>query len=285
MVWMTTWKVIPSLSTSMTPPQNRPLPVFFKVPYYRLHWTHFIFLTCRVLCAPITPYICRHTTPSLSVLVSSCRLGTAVMTLLKYFTTWKSGINTHKTDTILFAKRLHPLLDPLQNHDTFVLWVWAVRCLGLVLGSQLLFTRHLHTTANKATADLCNIFPLLTTDPKLTQSSKLTLYKNHPFNPFLLMPLLSAALLVPPTTCSSQLSSPMSLSLQKLSQTHCYFPPAWHSSHSAHPSYHPQTYTKIFAHCPSNTNFLVQPIRNYTPVDLTSRYKKYEHKRSAFCCS
>jgi len=70
-----------------------------------------------------------------------------------------------------------PLPVPLQIHDNFVPWASAVRCLSLVLDSQLLYTQHLHAVANKATAVLCNIFPLLARDSTLTQSIKLTLYK------------------------------------------------------------------------------------------------------------
>jgi hypothetical protein len=56
-------------------------------------------------------------------------------------------------------------------------WATAVRSLGLVLDSKLLFSRHLHTVANKATGGWCNVFLLLAPDPTLTQSNKLTLYK------------------------------------------------------------------------------------------------------------
>jgi hypothetical protein len=68
---------------------------------------------------------------------------------------------THKTETILFSKHRPPLLDLVQIQDTFVPWALAVHCLGLVLDSKLLFTRHLHAITNKATSIFCNIFPLL----------------------------------------------------------------------------------------------------------------------------
>jgi len=92
--------------------------------------------------------------------------------LSKYFTTWKLRVNTHKTKTILFSKRRPTLPDPIQFQDTFVSWAPTVRYLGLVLDSKLLFTRHLHTVANKATGVFCNIFPLLARDSALTQSNK-----------------------------------------------------------------------------------------------------------------
>ena len=49
--------------------------------------------------------ICGWHCPSTSVLVPdtiSHRLSNVVTTLLKYFTTWKLWLNTHKTETILF---------------------------------------------------------------------------------------------------------------------------------------------------------------------------------------
>ena len=55
--------------------------------------------------------------------------------------------------TILFSKR------PLQIRDTLVLWVSAVRYLGLVLDSKRLHTQHVPTVANKTTVLLSNIFP------------------------------------------------------------------------------------------------------------------------------
>jgi hypothetical protein len=108
----------------------------------------------------------------------SSRLSNAVLILLKYFTTWKLRLNTHKTVTILFSKHCPLLPDPFQIQDTFVPWVSAVHYLGLMLYSKLLlFTQHLHTIANRATGVFCNIFSLLAQDSVLTQSNKLTLYK------------------------------------------------------------------------------------------------------------
>jgi hypothetical protein len=104
------------------------------------------------------------------------RLSHAVTTLLKYFTTWKLRLNTHKTEIILLSRPPPP--NPLQNHHTLVTWAHAVRYLGLVLHSQLLYTKHLHTAANEVTGILCTIFPLLARNSTLAQSNKLTLYKS-----------------------------------------------------------------------------------------------------------
>jgi hypothetical protein len=75
------------------------------------------------------------------------RLSHAVTTLLKYSSAWKLRLNTHKTEIILLPKR------PPNP------WASAVRYLGLVLHSKLLYTQHLHTVANKATGVQCNNFP------------------------------------------------------------------------------------------------------------------------------
>jgi hypothetical protein len=133
--------------------------------------------------------------------IISCRLTNAVTTLLKYFTTWKLWLNTHKTETIVFSKCHHPI----HIQDTFVSWVLVVHYLGLVLDSELLFTWHLH------------IFLVLTQDLALTQSNKLIIYK------LIIWSILTYAIPVWSSTCSSNylrfqvIQSKMSLShlLQK----------------------------------------------------------------------
>jgi hypothetical protein len=63
------------------------------------------------------------------------------------------GLNTHKTKTILFSKhRPIPLPDPIQVHDTFVACASAIRYLGFVLDSKLLYARHVHTVVNNASS-------------------------------------------------------------------------------------------------------------------------------------
>jgi len=93
------------------------------------------------------------------------------MTLLHYMATpikypWN-------WNTILFSKRPPHLTDPIQIRDTFVPWGTAVHYLGLVLDSKLLFTRHLHIVANKATDVFCNIPP---SSPKIQCSHSPTSY-------------------------------------------------------------------------------------------------------------
>ena len=87
------------------------------------------------------------------------------------------GLNNHETEAVLFSKRLPLLPGPNQFQDTFGPEASTVRYLGLVLDSKLLFNRHLHTVANKATGAFCNISPLLARYSALTQTKKLSLYK------------------------------------------------------------------------------------------------------------
>jgi hypothetical protein len=118
-------------------------------------------------------------------------------TLLKYFTKWELSLNAHKTETILFSKRRPRLPERVQIGNTSVPWASDVKYSGLLLDPKLLYTMHLRTVTNKATGNLCNIFPLLTRDSTLSQTSKLTLYK------LLIRSLLTYAATVCNTTCNS----------------------------------------------------------------------------------
>ena len=73
---------------------------------------------------------------------TSHRLSHTITNLLKYFTMWKLGLNSHKPKTILFSRRQviwigsvgggWGLTDPIQIPNTFVPRDSAVRCFGLV---------------------------------------------------------------------------------------------------------------------------------------------------------
>ena len=88
----------------------------------------------------------------------SRRLSTAITTLHKYFTTWKLRLKNNKIEALLYSKCRPPLPGPNRFQNTFGPWISTVRSLVLVLESKLLFNRHLHTVANKATGAFCNIF-------------------------------------------------------------------------------------------------------------------------------
>jgi hypothetical protein len=96
--------------------------------------------------------------------------------LLRYLNIWKLRVNVSKTELILFTKRRPPDPQPLQFHDT-IPWSNTVKYLGLLLDSQLLFTKHLQTILHEATATLLKIFPLLSRDSPLTIPNKILLYK------------------------------------------------------------------------------------------------------------
>jgi hypothetical protein len=174
-----TWSVVPLLFTwkTLLPPQTLPLPVFLRVLYYLLHYSPFIFLTCRALRTPTSRYT-QMTLPSILVLAawyyipqtqSHCNGLTQILHYMenpiKYPQNWNYFI--------FLAPSLHP--GPYSNQYSFVPWASAVRYLGLVLDSKLLSTWHLYTVANKATGVFCNIFPLLAEHSALSQSNKLTL--------------------------------------------------------------------------------------------------------------
>jgi len=116
--------------------------------------------------------------PSISILATRHyirRLSTALTTLHKYFTLWKLRLNTHKTETILFSKRRPPSRNLFKSRNLCALCPDSP--LGLTPDSKLLFTRHLHTVANKATVVFCNIFFLFVRDSTLSRSNNLTIYK------------------------------------------------------------------------------------------------------------
>jgi hypothetical protein len=66
-----TWKVVPILFTwmTLTPAQNLHPPVFLRVPYNRLQYSSFIFVTYRALHTPTAP-LRRWNCPSISVLAA-----------------------------------------------------------------------------------------------------------------------------------------------------------------------------------------------------------------------
>jgi len=116
-------------------------------------------------------------------------------TLIKYPQNWNHFI----------FQPLSPPSRPCSNpvHP----WALSICFRGLVLDSKLLFTRHLHTVASKATGVFCNIFPLLSWDSVLSHSvlshsllshsNKLTLYK------LLIQSILTYTAPVWSSTCSS----------------------------------------------------------------------------------
>jgi hypothetical protein len=135
-------------------PQNLPLPVFLKLPFYRLFTlqlhthTHTIHRVRR-----------RHS-PSISVLAfwyclpptrSRCNDLTQIFinmeALTKYPQNWNNSI-------------FQAPPPPFRTAHFCALGLGITLFnLSLVLDTKVLYTQHLHTVANKATAILCNFFP------------------------------------------------------------------------------------------------------------------------------
>ena len=129
-----------------------------------------------------------------------------------------------------------------------------------LLAVSLLFTRHLHTVVNTATAVFCNISPLLALHSALTQSNKLTLYK-------LLIP---AILTYTAHVCSSNYLTLQAIQSKCLRVT-CNRPrraPTSHLHYTLNSEPIPVIIHRLtailFAHCPSHPNPPVQQIKNYT---------------------
>jgi hypothetical protein len=146
----------------------------------------------------------------------------------------------------------------------------------MVLGSslcklcaRLLYTQHLHTVSNKATAVLCNIFPLLARDLTLTQAKKLTLYKLLIRS--ILTPPLSAVLRVLPTISNSKLSS------QSVSESSVIMPDVLLLPNCTTLNIEPipiiihRLKAKFFAHSPSHPN----PLGPTNPELCSSRPDYY----------
>jgi hypothetical protein len=105
------------------------------------------------------------------------RLNSTISQLLRYFNKWKLRVNVSKTELILFTKRRPLNPQPLQLQNVTIPWSNTVKCLGLLLDSKLLFTKHLQTVRHKATGTFLKIFPLLSRDSPLTIPNKILLYK------------------------------------------------------------------------------------------------------------
>jgi hypothetical protein len=179
---------------------------------------------------------------------------------------WKLWLNTHKTETILFSKRCSPSSGPYSNpvHP----WALAIRFLGLVLDSKLLFTRHLYTVANKATGVFCNIFSHLSWDSVLSHSNKLTLYK------ILIQSILISTASVWSSTCSSSYLRSYSSKCLWVISNHLRCTPTSHLCNTVNivpiPIIIHWLTAKFFAQCPSHLNPLVSQIGNYSPANLTN---------------
>jgi hypothetical protein len=192
---------------------------------------------------------------------------------------WKLRLNAHKTETILFSKSRPRLPEPVQIDNASVPWASDVQYLGLLLDPKLLYTKHQRTVTNKAIGTLCNIFPLLTRDSTLSQTSKLTLYK------LLIRSLLTYATPVWNTTCNSNYLKLQGFRNKSLRVIGVYTRGTpishLHDTLNIEPirDFVHQLTVKFFAKCPSHLNPLVQHIGNYTPADLNSLYKTYKHKR------
>jgi hypothetical protein len=208
------------------------------------------------------------------------RLTHAMTMLHRYFIKWKLRVNINKTGAILFTKRRPATPIPLQFQHTAIPWSPHIRCLGIVLNSKLLFTKHLHSIIHKATSTFIKLFPLLARDSTLSIPKKLTLYK------LLICLVLNYTALVWSNTSSSnyrQLQILQSKYLRVIGNYPRRTPIVHlHTALNLEPI-HEFIYhltDKFFFSCSAHSNLLVREIGNYTLPDLHRQYKKYIHKQT-----
>jgi hypothetical protein len=115
---------------TQTPPQNLPPQVYFSVPCYLPHSSPFIFLTCRALLTPISPYSTDDTallSQSWRPDTLSRRLSNALTTLLKYFLVWKLRLKTNKNLKYCIFKVLSPAPRAIQIQTSAIYAVCHVQ--------------------------------------------------------------------------------------------------------------------------------------------------------------
>ena len=76
------------------------------------------------------------------------------------FTKWKLQVNNHKTQAILFTKRRPTAPEPLRFNHSTINWSSQVRYLGLILGSKLLFAKHITSVSHRVsgTPSICFLY-------------------------------------------------------------------------------------------------------------------------------
>jgi hypothetical protein len=156
--------VVPLLSTWMTLPPSQNLPLQSSSECSTIDYIIFLlpFWCTASSTHPSCPIHTRHC-PSISILASWYYIWQTQSQCSDhtYFTTWKLQLITTKVKPFYFQKH-GP--DPLQIHIPLCPGLLQYAIIGLVLDSELLYTQHLHTVANRATDILWNNFPLLAQD-------------------------------------------------------------------------------------------------------------------------
>lgn len=126
------------------------------------------------------------------------RLRKAYKNITRYCERWKINLNALKTEAILFPidqkrKRrpcnnsvtLNPLPIPESDedadepiNDNTITYAKSVKYLGITFDSKLLFAEHINKAVTRASAITAMLYPLFARSSKLTQRTKLLLYKS-----------------------------------------------------------------------------------------------------------
>jgi hypothetical protein len=96
-----------------------------------------------------------------------------------YFDKWLIGINSAKTETILFSKKFtnNKIITPLKLKEQKIITKPSVKYLGVHLDSRLTFHTHVNKTLEKARKTFNALFPLMNRKSKLSNQNKIKIYK------------------------------------------------------------------------------------------------------------
>ncbi|CAH1384237.1 unnamed protein product [Tenebrio molitor] len=96
-----------------------------------------------------------------------------------YFDKWLIGINSAKTETILFSKKFtnNKIITPLKLKEQKIQTKPSVKYLGVHLDSRLTFHTHVNKTLEKARKTFNALFPLMNKKSKLSNQNKIKIYK------------------------------------------------------------------------------------------------------------
>lgn len=96
-----------------------------------------------------------------------------------WFQTWKISINPNKTSAILFSKKSSNNSNQMKIKNQKINWSKSIKYLGVHIDKNLNFSKHTHTTINKAKAANYLLFPLLNSKSTLSIKTKIYIFKTY----------------------------------------------------------------------------------------------------------
>ena len=111
------------------------------------------------------------------------RMESGLAEIESYFSSWKIGLNTTKTESILFTKSkiMIDKLDANRIHfkGTTLEWQNVVKYLGVLLDSKLLMKQNIENNIVKARKATGLLYSLLKKNSAVPLKSKITLYRSY----------------------------------------------------------------------------------------------------------